>query len=282
MTVAEQLLALLERAAPVLVPRRVRRLHMPPLAAADTLAGEFCALELESGAVGLSYVLLDGLLARMTEQAAALERLEGVDALELARDYLDPAPMKRTLGFAAINALTRALFDRAGFVVPASADSTGLLNPERGDHVGMIGYFKRLIPRVIATGARLTIVELRADLAGSHDGFRVTLDPAELATCNKVLSTSTLLLNHTLDRMLAACSAARQFAMVGPGASCLPDPLFARGVTVLGGTWINDVPEFCRALVAGESWEPHAHKVALRRADYPGFEVLLERARGGG
>src|SRR5262249_4420879 len=162
------------------------------------------------------------------------------------------------------------------------ADSTGLLNPERGDHIGMIGYFKRLIPRVIATGAQLTIIELRADLAGDHDGFRVTLDPAELATCNKVLSTSTLLLNDTLDRMLAACSPARQLAMVGPGASCLPDPLFERGVTVLGGTWITHVPAFCRALVAGESWETHAHKVALRREDYPGFEVLLERARGTG
>ena len=280
MTVAEQLLALLERAAPLLGPRRVRSLHIPPLQAADTLAGEFCALELDNGAVGLSYVLLDGLLARLTEQASTRASLEGVDALELARSYRDPSALQRTLGFAAINALTRCLFDRAGFVPPASADSTGLLNPERGDHIGMIGYFGRLIPRVLATGARLTVVELRADLAGARDGYRVTLDPAELATCNKILSTSTLLLNDTIDRMLAACTAAQEFAMVGPSAGCLPDPLFARGVSVLGGTWIDDVPAFCHALVAGETWEPHAHKVALRREAYPGFERLLEQATG--
>ncbi len=277
MTVATQLLALLERAAPLLGPMRVRRLHIPPLDAADTLAGEFCALELENGAVGLSYVLLDGLLARLTAEAATLARLAGADALDVARGYTDPSAIKRTLGFAAINALSRSLFDRAGFVPQPSADSTGLLQPCAGDHVGMIGLFRRLVPRVIATGARLTVVELRADLAGERDGYRVTLDPADLATCNKILSTSTLLLNDTLDRMLAACASAQEFAMVGPGAGCLPDPLFARGVTVLGGTWVTDVPAFCRALVAGETWEPHAHKVALRRADYPGFEALLAR-----
>jgi uncharacterized protein (DUF4213/DUF364 family) len=79
--------------------------------------------------------------------------------------------------------------------------------------------------------------------------------------------------------MLAACTAASTFAMVGPGAGCLPDPLFARGVTLLGGTWIDDSRSLCHALVAGESWEHHAHKYALRSEDYPGFEVLLARAR---
>jgi uncharacterized protein (DUF4213/DUF364 family) len=54
----------------------------------------------------------------------------------------------------------------------------------------------------------------------------------------KVVSTSTLLLNDTLDRMLGHCRNARWFAMVGPGAGCLPDALFARGVTLLGGSWI--------------------------------------------
>ena len=77
--------------------------------------------------------------------------------------------------------------------------------------------------------------------------------------------------------MLAACTAASTFAMVGPGAGCLPDPLFARGVSLLGGMWVDDPRSFCRALVAGESWERHAHKYALRREDYPGFEDLLAR-----
>lgn len=276
MTIAAEMLSLLARAAPVLGRLRVRRLHVPPPLAADSLAGEFCALELENGALGLSYLLLDGLRARLNA-ATDLDRFEGADALQVARGYAGADAIARTVGFAAVNALSRSLFDRAGFVPPPSADSIGLLQPQAGDHVGMIGYFGRLIPRVTAAGARLTVVELRADLVGEHDGYRVTLDAAALATCNKVLSTSTLLLNDTLDRMLAACTAARRFALVGPGAGCLPDPLFARGVTIFGGTWVDDPSAFCRALVAGESWDRHAHKYALQPAQYRGYDALLAR-----
>jgi len=280
MNVVGELLALLDRAAPCLGPLRVRTLHLPPPDAAYSLTGEFCALELTNGALGLSYVLLDGMLPRLMA-SSEVRALEGADAWTVARSFADDSPVRRTLGFAAVNALSRSLFERAQFAPAASADSIGLLQPQPGDHVGMIGYFGRLIKRVVATGARLTVVELRADLAGAHDGYRVTLDAADLATCNKILSTSTLLLNDTLDRMLAACAAARTFAMVGPGAGCLPDPLFARGVSLLGGIWVDDPHAFCRALVAGDSWEQHAHKCALRREDYPGFDVLLARAGAG-
>ena len=91
----------------------------------------------------------------------------------------------------------------------------------------MIGFFPPLIQRVLDAGAQLTVVELRADLVGEREGYWVTQDPAALRRCNKVLSTSTVLLNHTLDAMLAHCAGARRLAMVGPGAGCLPDALFA-------------------------------------------------------
>jgi uncharacterized protein len=79
--------------------------------------------------------------------------------------------------------------------------------------------------------------------------------------------------------MLAVCSSARSFALIGPGAGCLPDGLFARGVTLVGGTWIVDREAFRASLAAATSWTAAARKVAIRREDYPGFEVLLGRAR---
>ena len=66
--------------------------------------------------------------------------------------------------------------------------------------------------------------------------------------------------------------------MVGPGASCFPDPLFDAGVTVLGGRWIVDAPQFAAALVAGNRWKQTARKFALSSGDYPGLESLLARA----
>ena len=277
MTVAAETLGLLERAFAGRAAPRVRALHLPPAPWNGSKDGEFGALELDDGSLGLSYVLLDGTLAALAGGAGA--QLAGADALALAREWGQGTGARRALGFAAVNALTRHLFDRAGFEPPAAADSIGGLNPQPGDHVGMVGFFPPLVKQVTASGAKLTVVELKAELAGERAGFRVTLDPRELRTCDQVLTTSTVLLNDTLDAILSQCTRARAVAMIGPGAGCLPDALFARGVTLMGGSWIVDAEGFRRALAAGEPWGRHARKFALARADYPGLDALLARRR---
>lgn len=281
MSYADDALSLVQALAELGPLPRVRALHLPPPPAPEALRGEFAALELEDGTLGLSYVLLDDTWARLQGQVDRAA-LAGSDALALARCYAEADPIRRTLGFAALNALTRWLFDRAGFEPPASGDSLGALNPQPGETVGMVGYFTPLIPRITARGARVLVVELRADLAGEREGVRVTLDPAELAGCAKVLCTGTLLLNDTLDATLAHCRHARALAMVGPSVGCPPDPLFARGLTLLGGSWVSDGAAYVQALRAGTSTGGFARKFSLAPRDYPGWPALLARAGRGG
>lgn len=275
-TCRHDLVRLVERLDDLGALPRVAALHLPPPAADGTRDGEFCAVELEDGSLGLSFVLLGDTLARLRAGDAAA--LAGSPSLALARRYAQAEGAQRAIGFAAVNALTRHLFDRAGYAPPPAQGSIGDLDLMPGDHVGMVGLFPPLVTQVLATGAALTVVELRADLAGVREGWRVTLDAGELAGCNKILSTSTVLLNDTLDDILGHCRGAQRVALIGPGAGCLPDPLFARGVTLLGGSWIVDAPAFKAALAAGVSWSAHARKCAIRRDDYPGFERLIERA----
>jgi uncharacterized protein (DUF4213/DUF364 family) len=275
-TVATELIALLERFATRAALPRIRAFHIPPRLPASLERGEFCAIELDDGSVGLSYVLLGdtfAVLAKDPEMAA----LGGSDSLAVARSYATAAGATRAVGFAAVNALTRCVLERAGFIPDFHTDSIGLLDPQPGEHIGMIGLFRSLVPRIVAAGARLTVLELDQGLAGEGIGYRVTIDPTEMAGCSKVLSTSTVLLNDTLEAVLASCMNARYFAMVGPGAGCLPDPLFARGVTLLGGTWITDRAAFVDALAQGSAWGAHARKFALSPTRYPGAAALLER-----
>jgi len=276
--IAADLVALLERLGRAGPLPRVQALHVPPPAADGTRDGEFCAIELEDGSLGLSFVLLGDTLATLRAPGAHDAALVGMPALALARRYADASGAQRALGFAAVNALTRHLFDRAHYEPHAAGGSLGDLDLEPGDHLGMIGLFPPLVRQVLATGARLTVVELRADLAGPRDGWRVTLDAGELARCNKILSTSTVLLNDTLDAVLERCRHAERVALIGPGAGCLPDPLFACGVTLLGGSWVVDAASFKAALDAGEPWGVFTKKSAISRDDYPGFEQLLARA----
>lgn len=276
MTIAQRISALLQQAYSGHKAPRVRALHLPPADPPEGKAGEFAALELDSGALGLSFLLLDNTL---TSLGASAEAVRGADAFELLRWWSDAdaalaSPARAALGFAAANALSRTLYDRSGFTPPLASDTIGGLDPQPGESVGMVGLFPPLVQRVLARGAQLTVLELRADLAGLREGYRVTLDPEALAGCTQVLSTSTILLNHSFDRVRAACPAARRFVLVGPGAGCLPDPLFAAGVTAMAGSWIADAPALVHAIGSGASWGASVQKFRLAREDYPGWEQL--------
>jgi uncharacterized protein (DUF4213/DUF364 family) len=272
-----ELLALAaERLGP---PPRVRALHLPPQRPEDELAGESCALELEDGSVGLSYILFGDTLARMRARAS---NFAGSETLALAQGLNAPAALAggapRTLGLAAANALTAWTWRRCHFEPPPAGDSLGGIDPAPGEWVGMIGWFAPLAPRLVQRGARLTVVELRSELAGAQEGFTVSADPKALADCTQVLATGTLLLNGTLEAMLAHAPRARRFVLVGPSAGLLPDALFERGVSAIGGSWVRDPAAFVQALCTGERRGDTARKFALERGSYPGLRALLERA----
>ena len=258
----------------------VRRLHLP---GGELQPGEhdaeFCAIELEDGAFGLSYVLLGstlrGLLAQHGRRSAPLA---GADPMVLARALTDGDEVARAVALAAINALTDSVWRRIGYEPPAAGNSLGdvVLGPD--DHLGMIGFFPPLVQRVAEAGGRLSVVEMNTEMVERqrtrYPQITIGLDRGLLATCNTVVGTSTMLLNDSLDDMLAAAPQATRFAVIGPSAGLWPDALFARGVTLLGGTRVTDPQAFADAMAAGESWSAATRKFAIAREGWPGWQAM--------
>jgi uncharacterized protein (DUF4213/DUF364 family) len=273
-SIAGELIGCARRIGAVARPPRVRMLHRPP-PGSDCKHSAFCAIELEGGAVGLAYVSLDD--TRACIDAFDARSLAGADVLEVVAGIASSAALSRTLGIATLNALTAWFFERTDFVLP---DAHGVLpGPEidRDAHVGMVGLFAPLVAPILASGARLTAIELDPSLVGDRDGWRVTPDADALQACDVVICTSTTLLNNTLEGVLARSTRAREFALIGPGAGCVPDALFARGVTRIAGSRVVDAPALVDALRAGASWGRHSRKFDLARADYPGLDALIAR-----
>lgn len=268
MQIAERILTQIEQAYTGRPAPRVRALHLPPLPWDGSKAGEFGAIELDSGAMGLSFILLGDAARRIGSWRGAHR---GADALALAREWLGADAARRTIGYATAAALSRDLLDAAGIVPPDARDSIGGLDPRPGEHIGMVGYFPPLMKAITASGARLTVVELRADLVAAHPEVEITLDPAALRDCDRVLSTSTVLLNDTFDTILDHCAHAREIVVIGPGAGVLPDALFARGVTAIGGSWVEDRAGLVAALAAAAPWGGSTRKFLWRRDDWPGL-----------
>ena len=281
-SIAETLLAQVHAVATRLPPPRIKRLHLPARVAGDCGAApeaEFCALELEDGAFGLSFLLLGDTLNHLLARHDGAAPLASTDALRLADGFASTDACARALGLAAINALTQSAWRHAGYVPPAAGNSIGDIALSSADHLGMIGCFTPLVERVLGHGARLTIVELdAAKVAAAQARFpaaHATLDRAALGDCQQIVGTSTMLLNDTLDAMLAACGAAREFALIGPSAGLWPDALFARGVTRLCGTQVIDGQALADAIASGQGWGASVRKFAIGREEWSGWDSLL-------
>ncbi len=262
-----------QRIDAALGPARVARIVLPPQVERPGKEGEFCAVQLDDGSVGLAFTLLDGTLAVLHGRGADA----GVAAMDLVRAYAEGDGAARALGLATLNALTRRLYDRAGFVPDDSLDSFGSLALKPGDRLGMVGHFTPLIEQARALGVAVTVLELKAELVREEAGLIVTLDPQRLAGCNKIVSTSTLLLNDTFEAVAGCWREAQAVAIVGPSAGCPPDPLFAAGVSAVGTAWVVDSEDFLARCAAGGKWGDTSRKVTLTPQRYPGFDALLAR-----
>jgi len=89
-----------------------------------------------------------------------------------------------------------------------------------------------------------------------------------LSEANVVFISGSAIVHRSLDSLLTFCRSAREVIVAGHTASVYPDPLFARGVTVLGGIAIHDGGQMVRLVGeggSGYSFGRCAEKVVLTR-----------------
>jgi uncharacterized protein len=235
---------------------------------------EFIALKLESGACGISFVLLaDEELENY--QAMARSSFLKADPVTLSGDFGSRDPVKNMLGLAALNAICQHVMKSSRYSLDFTSDSLGLLNIEKGQRVGMVGLFRPLIKRVESLGADLIIFEQKETLIHKYPQYNITLDPTLLKDCDSVLCTSTTVYNNTLDNVLTHCSPSALVSVIGPTAGYFPDPLFSRGVDVVGGTLIKDGQSFMQHLRDQTRWGDSTAKFCFKKSQYEGLPLSM-------
>jgi uncharacterized protein (DUF4213/DUF364 family) len=84
------------------------------------------------------------------------------------------------------------------------------------------------------------------------------------------------MINHTIDNVLDHCQGAKAVHVLGPTTGCLPDPLFARGVTTVGGRRVTEPNRFLQHWQQQSNWNDSAERYQISRADYPGALQLQD------
>lgn len=244
--------------------------HFPDVAAGVQACqrSKFAALELSSGTIGIAFTAYiptdDANIAAARQQA-----LIGTRAADLISWLGDPdaLPAQRTISMAVVNALSTWHVQQHGLMQKLEfTDAFEALDIGSSDIVGMVGMFHPMIQPIAKAAKFLHVLELKPELVQSKEKWDVSLDPAVLRSCNKIIVTGTVLLNGTLASLVDLTAHAREIALIGPTASFLPDPLFDAGFTIVGGSIVVDPVDFKARVSRGEVWGESVQKYVVRKA----------------
>ena len=75
-------------------------------------------------------------------------------------------------------------------------------------------------------------------------------------------------MNNTIEKILHHCSSASVKSIIGPMAGYIPDPLFARGIDVVGGTFVNNAEQFWNLLTENQNWGAATQKYCIQKSNY--------------
>ena len=206
--------------------------------------------------VGLHWTLVCsrrcGLASTMTNQAphgyAAVRdvgSLHQKTARELAEFARSDNLFEASLGVAAINSLLEPDESRA-----VEINALHVLSEYgQGKNVALVGHFP-FIPRLRPSVGQLWVIEQRP----AQGDYPAEAAPDLIPQADVVAITSSALINHTLDDLLALCRPEALVMMLGPSTPLSP-LLFNHGVDFLSGSLVVDENAVLRTVGQGASFQ---------------------------
>ena len=210
----------------------------------------YTGVKLEGGQSGFCHSLISEMnldCCRILESAGTLAGKSSKELLGLA-DSWDFS--ERVIGIATINALSQIVFDSKKYDYNIEKENlVNVIDIEPDDAIALVGLISPFVPVFRKKAKELFILERGA--AREKGTLPDTACEEIIPKANIVIITGSALANGTLDRLLQLSSRARTIALVGPTASCLPEPLFERGVNYVGGIRINDADKAMQVISEG-------------------------------
>lgn len=274
MSIDADYVAMIERLEKTQPPAIVTGVYLPDLVEDGVYRDEFGFVQLSDGSVGPFYVSLKPVLATLRDRFPAGNRIR-LDAVAVALGLAGGDLAERALAIGAFNALSHRLMRCAGYDPPDRGPAKEADPTDADAPTGVVGYFSPVIDRLVDSGSQVLVLERQPARVPERPNVRLTTLPEELAVCRRVLCTASVLINDTLDPLLAACSHGVRFQLIGPTGSGLPDALFARGLESVGGIRFDDPVRLGQVLARREPWGSGGRKYEICASDYPGIERLI-------
>ena len=189
-------------------------------------------------------------------------KLRGMKVTDIFQYLTQPAPIKRAIAIATLNALSDGIWQNN------PDEGAGKYRIEEGDDMFSIVDIQS-IKKAVVVGALIPVIKSFKEkqipyriaeldirtLKEEELPFFVSQEdlPGELASADMVIISGTTLLNDTLESILFACSPGANIMLIGPTATMLPESFFSRKVTVLAGNRVVAPDKILDVLIEGGS-----------------------------
>jgi uncharacterized protein (DUF4213/DUF364 family) len=179
------------------------------------------------------------------ERVRDVGRLHLKSARELAEFALSDHPLEASIGVATINSLLEVDERQA---VEIDAEEV-LVERGQGKKVVLVGHFP-FIPRLRQAAQQLWVIEQQP----THDEYPAEAAQDLIPQADVVALTSSALINHTLDGLLALCSPNALVILLGPSTPLSP-VLFRYGASILSGSRVTDEAAALRTIGQGATFQ---------------------------
>ncbi len=257
----------------------VRRIYLPQTNVSEEFRDEFGLIFLQDGTAAPFYTSLPGTLDALQTKFGDGNTVK-YNTLDLIGRFTDESLANKSIALGAFNAMSQHVMKRTGLLPQSVAHipkNIGSGKPQKGEQIGMVGYFCPLIDKLLAQGVRVLVIEQLPERVEPRDGLSLSENVADLAQCRIVLCTAASLINDSIDEILSHCSTAQNFSIIGPSGSGLPDVLFEKGIDSVGGVYFPDAQRLSDKLDQQDAWGDAGEKYQLTLDSYPGVECLLNK-----
>jgi len=168
-------------------------------------------------------------------------------------------PVKHAVVIATLNALSATCWAqglRGHYDIKMNIDAQDVVRMPIGTSVAVVGALVPTLRALKRRGGKWWVIEqYPRTLKGEEITHYVSTEESEdiIKGADVLIISGATLLTRTLEGILKKADQNAEIVVIGPTAGLLPEPLFDRGVRVVGGVWVKKPDELLDVLSAGGS-----------------------------
>ena len=186
-------------------------------------------------------------------------KTDHIKAQDLVSSFPSHEPIKTAVSIATLNALSATCWEhglKGPYEIQRNMDAQDAVRMPEGSSVAVVGALVPTLRALKVRGGTWWVIEKDpTTLKEDEKPHYVSTEKSDeiIRRADVLIITGATLVTHTLEKILQAVGPNTEVAVMGPTAGFLPEPLFERGVRVVGGVWVKKPDHLLDVLAAGGS-----------------------------